>query len=71
MLVCGFTILINVLFIVKMMQNERVSVVMGVFSGLMMIGTSHFTQTIDFIGAIVILVGIVLLIKKKYVDLEY
>lgn len=69
MLVCGVTLLITVLLTIKLMQTERVSVVMGVFCGLMMIGTSSFGQTIDFIGAILILLGIVLMLKKKYIDL--
>lgn len=46
------------------MQTERVSVVMGVMSGLMMIGTSDFSSMSDYIGTIVILVGVGLIIKK-------
>ena len=53
------------------MQNERVSVVMGIFSGLMMVGTSHFHTNIDFIGTLLILFGSVLLVKKQFIDLQY
>ena len=69
MIVCGVTFLITMLFMIKLMQNERVSVVMGILSGLLMIGTSSFDVTHEYIGAIVILVGVVLLIKKQYIDL--
>lgn len=53
------------------MQTERVSVVMGVMSGLLMIGTCDFSSTLDHIGIVVILVGVALIIKKQYLDVQY
>jgi hypothetical protein len=37
---------------------------MGVMSGLMMIGTSSYLGLLDYVGAIIILVGIAFVIKK-------
>ena len=53
------------------MQTERVSVVMGVMSGIMMIGTSMFNSTYDYVGAVIILVGVGWIIKKQYLDVSY
>jgi drug/metabolite transporter (DMT)-like permease len=64
MIVTGFTMLATVILTVKLMQSERVSVVMGVMSGIIMLGTSSYLGFFDFAGAIVILVGIALVIKK-------
>lgn len=41
---------------------------MGVMSGVVMIGTSVFDSTIDYVGAVVILVGVALLVKKQFLD---
>ena len=71
MIFFGATFLATVLFTIILMQNERVSVVMGIFSGLMMVGTSHFHTNIDFIGTLLILFGSVLLVKKQFIDLQY
>lgn len=64
MMLCGASVLITVLFTVKLMQTERVSVVMAVFGGLLMAGTAAYLTIIDYIGLVLILTGIVLLIKK-------
>ena len=71
MIITGVSMLVTILLTVKLMQTERVSIVMGVMCGIMMIGTSTYMGTLDFVGAIVILVGIALVIKKEYLDLEY
>jgi hypothetical protein len=70
MLVGGVTILFTTVLTIKLMQTERVSVVMGVISGLLMIGTSDFSSSLDYIGTIIILVGVVLIIKKQYIDIQ-
>lgn len=44
---------------------------MGVMSGIMMIGTSAFGSTYDFLGATIIIIGIGLIIKKQYIDSNY
>ncbi len=64
MAVTGLTIYFTVLCTVKLMQNERVSIVMAIFSGIFVLGSSSFWGTTDFIGAILILLGIVFVVKK-------
>lgn len=71
MIVCGFTLLFTTVTTIKLMQTERVSVVMGVMSGILMIGTSNFKSTLDYLGSIIIIVGIGLIIKKQYIDVQY
>ena len=63
--------LLTVVLTVKLMQSERVSVVMGIMSGLLMMGTTSYLNAWDFIGCILALCGIGLLIKKEYIDLRY
>jgi hypothetical protein len=64
MVVSGVTMLFTILLIVKLMQSERVSIVMAVVSGIMMIGTSSYVRTVDFVGGAIILAGLGLVIKK-------
>lgn len=64
MLVCGLTLLVTTVLTLKLMQTERVSVVMGVMSGILMIGTCDFSSTLDFLGVAVVLLGIGLVLKK-------
>lgn len=70
MILCGASVLLTMVLTVKLMQTERVSVVMGVLSGILMIGTSSFLNMWDGIGCALILVGIALLVKREYVDLH-
>ncbi len=56
--------LVTVIITVKLMQGGRVSVVMGVMSGVLMIGTSSYLGIIDYIGCILIVCGVSLLVKK-------
>lgn len=51
------------------MQAERVSIVMAVVSGIIMMGTSSYLGPLDFIGATVITVGVIFVIKKEYLDI--
>jgi len=44
---------------------------MGVLSGLLMIGTSDFSSSFDYIGTIIIILGAALIIKKQYIDAQY
>ena len=69
MLVTGLSIYLTVLYTVKLMQRERVSIVMAVFSGIVTIGTSHYFGSGDFVGAALILLGIILIVKKEFLDL--
>ena len=71
MLIGGFTLLVTVILSIKLMQTERVSVVMGVTSGVMMLGTSKYGQLIDWVGAALIIAGVGMLVKKQYIDAHY
>jgi len=64
MIICGFVMIYTIAATIRLMQQARVSVVMGVFSGLMMVGTSAYTGTIDYIGLILIAMGVILLVKQ-------
>jgi hypothetical protein len=64
MAVTGLTIYFTVLCTVKLMQNERVSIVMAILSGIFVLASSSYWGTTDFIGAILILLGIVFVVKK-------
>lgn len=41
---------------------------MGVMSGILMIGTSSFHTTLDYLGVAIIIIGVGLIIKKQYLD---
>lgn len=71
MIVTGVTLLLTILLTVKLMQGERVSIVMAVMSGIIMMGTSSYIRVIDFIGAGAIFVGVAFVIKKEYLDVEF
>lgn len=64
MLITGISMLFTILLTVKLMQSERVSIVMGVMSGVIMIGTTKYLGLLDFTGAALIIVGIALVVKK-------
>ena len=64
MIVCGLLLLVSILLTIKLMQTARVSVVMGITSGLLMAGTASYIYFIDYVGAILIGVGILMIIKK-------
>ena len=70
MIICGATVLMTVVLTIKLMQSERVSVVMGIMSGLLMIGTTSYLNAWDFIGCVLALFGMALLVKKEYIDLH-
>lgn len=46
MIVCGLLMLFTVLLTIKLMQEARVSVVMGSMAGLLMIGTTNYNATV-------------------------
>ena len=47
------------------------SVVMGVLSGIVMLGTATYHHTHDWIGAVLIVLGIILLLKKEFIDEDF
>jgi len=64
MILAGLLLLVTMLFTIKLMQSARVSVVMGITSGLLMIGTASYINFMDYIGLILVGVGILMVIKK-------
>lgn len=64
MILTGVSMLFTILLTVKLMQGERVSIVMAVVSGIIMMSTSSYFGPLDFIGATVIAVGVIFVIKK-------
>lgn len=69
MILCGFFMLYTLMATIRLMQAARVSVVMGVLSGLLMVGTSVYTQTLDYVGLGLIGVGVIMLIKQQFYDI--
>jgi hypothetical protein len=63
MFLSGYSILFNVLMVVKLMQTQRVSVVMGVMSGVIIIGTSSFVNMSDYVAFLTIALSILVLLK--------
>jgi hypothetical protein len=64
MVLCGFFMLYTLMATIRLMQAARVSVVMGVLSGLLMVGTSVYTQTLDYVGLGLIGIGVIMLVKQ-------
>lgn len=68
MIVCGALMLVTLVVLVKLQQLLRVSVVVGVTSGMLMAGTSPYTSNREYIGVVLILIGIVMMLKTEFVD---
>ena len=64
MIVAGILVYFTVLCTVKLMQKERVSIVMAIFSGIFVLATSSYWGSTDFVGAMLILMGIILVVKR-------
>jgi hypothetical protein len=64
MIVFGAVLLLTVVVTIKLMQSTPVSIVMGVLSGLLMVGTSSYTSGADYVGFVLIIAGVAMLIKK-------
>jgi hypothetical protein len=65
MLATGLSVLFTIVLTAKLMQTERVSIVVASLSGIIMIGTSRYESgVIDIVGAVLILAGIVWMIQK-------
>lgn len=64
MILSGFVLLVAIVLTIKLMQMARVSVVMAVTSGVFMITMSSIASGLDYFGALCIVLGIGLLIKK-------
>jgi hypothetical protein len=68
LVVGGCVMLFTILGGVKLMQEGRVSVVMAVTSGIVMLGTAAYTSTIDIVALVLIAAGIAMLINKEYFE---
>lgn len=44
---------------------------MGVMSGILMIGTFSYEDKLDYLGVVIIVVGVGLIVKKQYIDVSY
>jgi hypothetical protein len=66
LIIGGFVMVFTVLITVKLMQNGRVSVVTGVVSGIIMLGTANYISSIDFVGLILIVGGIFAILQQEY-----
>lgn len=67
----GFVMLFTILAGIKLMQNGRVSVVMAVASGIVMMGTSAYINNLDIFAGLLILGGVAMLVKKEYFDIDF
>ncbi len=50
------------------MQSTSVSVVMGVLSGILILGTSPYASGTDYLGLALILAGVIMLLKKEFYE---
>ena len=64
----GFSVYFNLLLFVKLMQTERVSMVMGVTSGIILIFITQFVTIYDYYAALGIVLSILVLLKIEYLD---
>lgn len=64
----SFLIYFNLLLIIKLMQTQRVSIVLGIMSGIIIIGTSSFVSVSDYVAFMAIALSILVLLKLEYLD---
>jgi hypothetical protein len=63
LLVMGFSVYFNLLLWIKLMQTERVSMVMGVTSGIIVISATTFEEVSDYVACMTIVLSILVLLK--------
>jgi hypothetical protein len=68
MIVCGVLLLFTVVMLVRVMQQIRVSVVVGVTSGLLMAGTSPYASGREYVGVVMIVIAILMLLRAEFND---
>jgi len=68
LLVLGFSVYLNLLLIIKLMQTVRVSMVMGVMSGIIIISATTFNSINDYVACLTIILSILVLLKIEYLD---
>ena len=68
MIVCGGLMLLTMMTGIKLMQEVRVSVTVGLTVGILMAGTSRYSETRAYVGVAFIAVAMVMLLKMEFVD---
>lgn len=68
LIILGMSIYFNLLLIIKLMQSQRASMVMGVTSGIIIISATNFVGVSDYVACLTIILGILLLLKMEYLD---
>jgi len=63
LLVLGFSMYFNLLLMIKLMQSQRVSMVMGVTSGIIIISATNFVTISDYVACLMIVLSILVLLK--------
>lgn len=63
LLALGFSMYFNLLLMVKLMQSQRVSIVMGVTSGIIIMSATSFITVSDYIACLTIVLSILVLLK--------
>jgi hypothetical protein len=59
----GFSVYFNFLLMIKLMQSQRVSMVMGVTSGIIIMSATNFVTVSDYVACLMILLCILVLLK--------
>lgn len=68
LLIMGFSMYFNLLLMIKLMQTQRVSMVMGVTSGIIIISATSFVTISDYVACLMIVLSILVLLKLEYLD---
>jgi len=63
MLALGFSMYFNLLLMIKLIQSQRVSIVMGVTSGIIIMSATSFVTVSDYIACLTIVLSILVLLK--------
>ena len=62
--VFGVSMLFTCVLMIKLMQSERASIAVASMSGIIMVGTTLYVGVLDFIGAALIIAGLIWMIRK-------
>lgn len=68
LILIGYSVYYNILLWIKLMQKERVSMMMGVTSGIIVISATKFQSTSDYVACLTIVLSILVLLKVEYLD---
>ena len=71
MLISGVTILFTTVLTIKLFQTETTSIVMAVTSTILMIGLCPFNDAFDIVGAVLAIVGVIVILKKHCFDVDF